>query len=429
MKKILLSLILGLLIFAKPVSVFASEDYILLPFPIDATIQSSGFADPNNIIVQQDGNFITKTEDTATMKVIFNTPITSAKNILYFQPRFYYASEGGDASVTCHYTVNTDQGDFSANTCGFPPDGYPNGYSDNLFNIDLPNNIHQVNSFEFTINSPHNSGFLLGIDYMEFFYFASDHFRSVPHTGGPYQVVQGGSIQLNGTVTNPDNPVTTESAWDLDNDGSYEINGLTPIFSAATLTPGAYPIKLVSNAYYPQFNIYGYDSTIVTVLPNNQLTSLSPAKVWLSKGLHNIGTKFDLKAEVYKDSTLVSSGQVNSVAAGSGGFNNATLETIPFNSFSPIDFPSGSQLSVKVYARTACTGSLLGTGKATLWYNDSTANSDFGATIGDSTNNYYLRNGSLLSTTIGSGPKQSVVIATGSKCSAFKQFGTWTITP
>lgn len=161
----------------------------------------------------------------------------------------------------------------------------------------------------------------------------------------------------------------------------------------------------------------------------NQITDLSPAKFWLSKNLLNIGVKFDLKAEVYKDSTLVSSGQISSVTAGSGGFNNATLETIPFNSFSPIDFPTGSQLKIKVYARNACSGSLLNSGTAKLWYNTTAANSSFDATLGGANNNYYLLNSFLLGTSAGSGPQQSISVAAGAKCSPFKSFGTWSITP
>ncbi|HSW97470.1 MAG TPA: PKD domain-containing protein [Candidatus Saccharimonadales bacterium] len=160
-----------------------------------------------------------------------------------------------------------------------------------------------------------------------------------------------------------------------------------------------------------------------------KLTSLSPAKIWIGlKNSDDVGVKFDVKAEVYKDSTLVTSGETDSVAAGSSGFNNAKLDTISFNSFSPIDFPSGSQLKMAVYVRNACTGSGHNSGTARLWYNDSQANSQFGATIGSNTTNYFLGDAFTLLTSAGAGPKKTIDIQSGAKCSAFKPFGTWSIT-
>jgi hypothetical protein len=170
-----------------------------------------------------------------------------------------------------------------------------------------------------------------------------------------------------------------------------------------------------------------YVNYIPTNLP--QITILNPAEVWLSKGLLNVGVRFDLLAEVFKDSTLVSSGQLNSVQVGSGGFNNADLVSVPFNSFSPVDFPQGSELKIKVSVRNACTGSLPNQGTARLWFNDNQANSHFGATIGTTNNSYYLLDNFLLSTTVGAGPRQNIDVQAGAKCSPFKSFGTWTITP
>jgi len=160
-----------------------------------------------------------------------------------------------------------------------------------------------------------------------------------------------------------------------------------------------------------------------------QITALNPAEVWLSKGLLNVGLRLDLLAEAYKDNTLVSSGQLNSVQGGSGGFNNADLISIPFNSFSPVNFPQGSQLKLKLSVRNACSGSLLNQGTARLWFNDNQANSHFGATIGTTNSSYYLLDNFLLSTTVGAGPRQNIDVQAGAKCSPFKPFGTWTITP
>ncbi len=160
------------------------------------------------------------------------------------------------------------------------------------------------------------------------------------------------------------------------------------------------------------------------------LSALNPAKVWIGKGVLGIGVKFDLLAEVYKDQTLVSSGQVNSVNPGLGlGFNTAQLATIPFNTFSPVDFPQGSQLKIKLSVRNACSGSLLPFGTARLWFNDGQANSRFGATIASGSSDYFLRDAFVLATTVGAGPKKTIDVQAGAMCSPFKPFGTWTVIP
>ncbi len=68
--------------------------------------------------------------------------------------------------------------------------------------------------------------------------------------GGPYSVVEGGSITLNATGVDPEGtPVTF--AWDLDNNGSYETPGQSVTFSAATLTaPSSWTVRVrVTDAY------------------------------------------------------------------------------------------------------------------------------------------------------------------------------------
>ena len=161
------------------------------------------------------------------------------------------------------------------------------------------------------------------------------------------------------------------------------------------------------------------------------LTSLSPAKIWIGlKNSDDVGTRFDLKAEVYRNSTeFVSSGQLDNVWGGSSGFNNANLRTIPFNTFTPVDFPQGSALSIKLYVRNACIGPTHNSGTARLWYDDAAANSRFDATIEGTNRDYYLREIFVLSTTVGSGPKKKIDVQAGSPCSPFKTFGTWSITP
>jgi hypothetical protein len=165
----------------------------------------------------------------------------------------------------------------------------------------------------------------------------------------------------------------------------------------------------------------------VVTPPSAQLTALSPARVWIGlKNSDDVGTRFDLLAEVYKGNELISSGQVNSVPGGSSGFNNAKLDTIPFSAFAPVNAPSGSQLKLKLYVRNTCTGPTHNSGTARLWFNDSAADSRFDATINSTTSDYFLRDGFLLTTAVGPGPKKTIDVAAGSPCSPFKPFGTWT---
>lgn len=163
-------------------------------------------------------------------------------------------------------------------------------------------------------------------------------------------------------------------------------------------------------------------------IPGNSLTSLGPASIWIGlKNSDDVGIRFDLRAEVYRDGTqLVGSGQINSAHGGSSGFSNARQNTIPIPA-SPTNFPSGSTISLKVLVRNACTGSGKNSGTARLWYNDAQANSRVQATFGSPTT-YFLRDGFVLLTTPGSGPKKTIDVSAGSKCSPFKVFGTWTAT-
>ena len=161
------------------------------------------------------------------------------------------------------------------------------------------------------------------------------------------------------------------------------------------------------------------------------LSALSPANIWVGlKNSDDVGIKFDLRAEVYYNgTTLVAWGEIPSVAGGSSGFNNAKLDTIPFTNFpAAVGIAPGDTLSIKLLVRNACSGSGKNSGTARLWFNDSQADSRFDATVDDSNSNLYLLDGSALGTSAGPGPKKSIDVAAGAKCSAWKPFGTWTIT-
>ena len=171
-------------------------------------------------------------------------------------------------------------------------------------------------------------------------------------------------------------------------------------------------------------------SLFVIAQPGSPLTSLGPANIWV--GLTNsddVGIRFDLRAEVYRNGTqLVGSGEVASVPGGSSGFNNARQDTITLTPIGGTTFRSGDTVSITLYVRNACTGSGKNSGRARLWFNDSAANSRFDATIGGNPRTYFLRDAFVLATSPGPGPKKTIDVAAGAKCSPYKTFGTWTTT-
>jgi hypothetical protein len=149
----------------------------------------------------------------------------------------------------------------------------------------------------------------------------------------------------------------------------------------------------------------------------------------------DVGLKFDLRANVFVNGSLVGTGHLDSVPGGSSGFNNAILDTIPLAlTGGPVPVSSGNVLSVQVLVRNACIGSGHNSGRARLWYNGQPidtgssrdAGSRFDATIGGSNSNYYLRSGFTLDTTAGAA-KTSRDVAAGAKCGPFVTFGTWNV--
>jgi hypothetical protein len=244
----------------------------------------------------------------------------------------------------------------------------------------------------------------------------------------PNQTINVGSAYTaSGSFTDSDSSSWTATVDYGDGSGTQplSLSGMNFSLSHTYSSVGNYTVTVTVT---DNQGVPGQASATVTV--QRQLVDLSPAKIWVGlKNSDDVGLKFDLLAEVYKDSTLVSSGQINSVSGGSSGFNHAVLSTISFDAFSPLNFPSGSGLNLKLYVRNACSGSGHNSGTARLWFNDSAANSQFDATIGTDDSDYFLRDSFLLATTAGPGPKKTVDVAAGARCSAFKSFGTWTITP
>jgi DNA/RNA endonuclease G (NUC1) len=143
-------------------------------------------------------------------------------------------------------------------------------------------------------------------------------------------------------------------------------------------------------------------STTVTYDVRRTLTAADTAKVWI--GLRNsdaVGLRLDLRAEVLVNGAVAAAGDLNNVATGSSGFNNAILHSIPLLlPAGSVDVPAGSELAVRIAARRTCFGGGHNSGTARIWFNgqpiDSGANRDAGSrirlTLAGTTSDYFLRN-------------------------------------
>lgn len=167
-----------------------------------------------------------------------------------------------------------------------------------------------------------------------------------------------------------------------------------------------------------------------TVSLGGTFTSVTPAALWLGlKNSDDVGTNFDLLAEVLKNGAVVASGQVNSVPGSGSGFNNAALRAISTALAAPINIGPGETLSVRLSVRIAVGVSGHTSGTARLWYGDAAANSRLTAVVNGVTRTFYLTTGSALSTAPGSGAKTTsdVLVNKNVGGNPFKPFGTWTI--
>ncbi len=171
-------------------------------------------------------------------------------------------------------------------------------------------------------------------------------------------------------------------------------------------------------------------SFTVTVT-GQELSALGPAKVWIGlKNSDDVGTKFDLLAEVFKNGELLGSGELDSVPGGSSGFNNAVSRTVNMALPAHAVLVPGDALRFRFSVRIA--GNVAGhrSGTARLWFNDSAANSHFGVTLDGAAHDYFLLSGLSLGTSAGPGPKQTIDVFVDKAVGGnpFKPFGTWTKT-
>ena len=210
------------------------------------------------------------------------------------------------------------------------------------------------------------------------------------------------------------------SAIAIDSVGSAYVAGSASSSNFPTVNPFQSSLSGVQDAFVSK----------IAVTLGQALTDLGPAAIWIGlKNSDDVGIKFDLRAEVYRNGTqLIGSGELASVAGGSSGFNNANEQSIALTMVPGVEFFSGDTVGLKLLVRNACSGSGKNSGRARLWYNDSAANSRLDIEIDNAASTDYLIGGLALSSGTGSGPKLTVDVAAGAKCSAYKSFGTWTMT-
>jgi hypothetical protein len=145
--------------------------------------------------------------------------------------------------------------------------------------------------------------------------------------------------------------------------------GSTQIYTAPFTVSGAGPHTI---RYWSVDNGGVFETPNIRSFTINayQLTALGTAGIWLGlKNSDDVGTKFDLLAEVLKNGSVVGSGQLDGVAGGSSGFNNASLRAIGLAlSSGSVGICPGDTLGFRLSVRIAVSSGHV-SGTARLWYN------------------------------------------------------------
>jgi hypothetical protein len=157
------------------------------------------------------------------------------------------------------------------------------------------------------------------------------------------------------------------------------------------------------------------------------VTSCTKANIWLGlKNSDDIGTNFDLLAEVLKNGTVVASGTLSSVPGGGSTFNNAVLRTISLSADASLQH--GDTLALRLSVRIAENVSGHSRGTARLWFNDSVADSMLKALVNVNLTSFHLLTGSALGASPG-GARSTVDVLVDKAIAGnpFKPFGQWSV--
>jgi hypothetical protein len=173
-------------------------------------------------------------------------------------------------------------------------------------------------------------------------------------------------------------------------------------------------------------------STVVAEGPTPTVDALSPVHAWIGlKNSDDVGTNWDLLAEVLRNGVVIGTGTLTNQPSGSSGFNNAKDRVIALALGSPgtSGACAGDTLSIRLSVRVTAVGGHR-SGTARLWFNDGAANSRFDVTIGGVNTDLFLRDGFVLGTTAGPGPKKTIDVFSDRAVGGnpWKPFGTWTKT-
>jgi hypothetical protein len=169
----------------------------------------------------------------------------------------------------------------------------------------------------------------------------------------------------------------------------------------------------------------------VASLPK-QLTSLAPAKLWVGlKNSDDQGTFFDVRADVLKNGSPITSGVSKNIQGVTRNPDQAKEVTVVFGSISNSALSPGDNLSLRVLAKVADSGGHNNAVGLRLYYDAASRPSRFGAEITpDPLKSFFLDTaaGDFLNSTspTGTTPKQKDSPSVDRK--TFKEIGTWSMT-